>query len=195
VKGWYDEQFLAIQNDAHQMIPSGLKGIVIPDPDLVNKHRADFANGWVPVAYVGLDTMSGAAAAANYYKQKFNFDPVPAQLPLTRMNTLSLCYGTRSHCGVPIPISPAIGCGPDQNLPFIWFINRVWVKLESASKDKIMYRCVTRRDHLAAVTALGISTPATTRWRWLALDETTWAYCDVAGCCEANGNAVSMGWQ
>jgi len=195
VKGWYDEQFLAIKNDARQWIPSGLKGMVIPDPNLASKHEADFAAGWVPVAYVGLDTMSGATAAAKYYKQKFNFDPVHAQLPLSRMNTLSLCYGTRSHCGVPIPTNPAIGCGPDQKLPFIWFIRRVWVKLESASRDRVLYRCVTRRDNLAAVTALGISTPATTRWRWLALDETTWAYCDVAGCCETNGDGVSVGWQ
>lgn len=196
VKGWYDEQFLAIKNDAGEMIPSGLRGIVIPDPDLVTKHKSNFEqDGWVPVAYVGLETMSGGADAAKYYKQKFNFDPVPAQLPLTRMNMLSLCYGTRSHCHVPMPISPAIGCGPDQKLPFIWFINRVWVKLESASRDRVLYRCVTRRDHLAAVTALGISTPATTRWRWLALDETTWDYCDAAGCCETNGNGISAGWQ
>jgi Big-like domain-containing protein len=194
VKGWYDEQFLAIKRDG-QMVPSGLKGIVIPDPDLAAKHQADFANGWVPVAYVGLDATSAEPDAAKYYKEKFNFDAVPAQLPLTRMNMLSLCYGTRSHCRVPRPIfPPAKGCGPDQKLPFIWSIKRVWVKLESASKDKVMYRCVTRRDHLADVTAYGILTPATTRWRWLASDETTWDYCDVAGCCETNGDGVSVGW-
>jgi hypothetical protein len=42
-----------------------------------------------------------------------------------------------------------------------------------------MYRCVTRRDHKAEVSFI----PATARWRWLALDETTWTLCDV-GCCE-----------
>jgi hypothetical protein len=157
--------------------------------------KGNFEAGWVPVAYVGLDTMSGATDAARYYKKKFNFDPVPAQLPLTRMNRLSMCYGTRSHCRVPKPTNPNVGCQPDQKLPFIWSIKRVWVKLESPSEGTIMYRCVTRRDHSAAMTPPFTATPATTRWRWLALDETTWAYCDVAGCCETNGDGVSVGWQ
>jgi len=193
VKGWYDEQFLAVKDGSGQFVPSGLKGIVIPDPDLVSKHKGNFDQKWVHVAYVGLDTMTGAPEAAKYYKQKFNFDPVPAQLPLTHMNMLSMCYGTRSDCHVPSP-PPAEGCGPEQKLPFIWFIKRVWVRLDAPSGGRPMYRCVTRRDHAAGLPPNGTN-PATARFRWLALDETTWNYCEVAGCCEADGNQRSVGWQ
>lgn len=195
IKGWYDEQFLAVPGAGH-MIPSGAKGTVIPDPKLYERRKSDFSGGWVPVAHVAvaLDPAEGAGSAGNYYKQKFNFDPVPVQPSLTGMNTLSLCYGTRDHCNVPMPTPPAVGCGPETKPPFIWWIRRWWAKVESASHDKTMYRCVTRREHPAA-TSMGIQFAATTRWRWLANDETTWNYCEVAGCCESNGDAVSRGWQ
>ena len=139
--------FSAVSNDSGPTPSAGLRGTVIPDPHLADLTKGAFAAGWVRVAYVALERTSTGPDAASYYKQKFNFDLVPVHTSLAGMNTLSLCYGTRAHCGVPTPISPTVGCGPDTKLPFIWWVHRMWVKLESASKDKVMYRCVTRRDH------------------------------------------------
>jgi hypothetical protein len=196
IKGWYDQQFLAIPGDGGRMIPSAAMGTVIPDPGLDTVTKAMFSSGhWVAVAYVAIDPGTAGGAAATYYKHKFNFDPVAVQSSLARMNTLSLCYGTRDHCRVPKPTPPAVGCEAKQTSAFIWKVNRWWAKVESASHDKTMYRCVTRRDHLAALTSTGVKIPAATRWRWLANDETTWNYCDIAGCCQSNGDDVSRGWQ
>jgi hypothetical protein len=197
IKGWYDEQFLALPNGGGGAEPSAVKATIIPDPNLVSRHRSDYTGSWVRVAHVALLVGNGGTAAAAYYKQKFNFDAVPVNPSLTGMNKMWMCYGTRDECHVPAPPppappAPAAGCGPDKKLPFIWFIRRWWVKVESASGDKVMYRCVTRRDHLAATSAMQIVSPATARWRWIANDESTWNYCEVAGCCESNGDG--KGW-
>ena len=188
VKGWYDEQYLAVPGGPGQMVPSSARGTVIPDSDLAKRDSAAFVGRWVRVAHIAIDTVGATAGAAEYYKHKFNFDPVGVNTSLTGMNTLSLCYGTRDDCRVPKPPSGK-GCGPDTKPPFVWRIRRWWSRVDAAEGGRPMYRCVTRRAH-----DKGIDIPATTRWRWLALDETTWDWCPLQGCCESNGDAVSAGW-
>jgi hypothetical protein len=186
VKGWYDEQFLAVAGTDGKLVPSGLRAAVIPHPKLKTHTPNDFRGSWRQVAYIALDTAPGSATAAKHYKDKFNFDPAPVRASMDHMNSLSLCYGTRSDCQVPEP--PAgLGCGPDTRLPFTWRIKRWWARINAANGGNPMYQCVIRRDHQTAVTALGIEMPPTTRWRWLGRDDTTWDFCPAVGCCETRG--------
>ena len=186
VKGWYDEQFLAVAGPGGTLVPSGLRATVIPHQKLKTHTPNEFRGSWAQVAYIALDTAPGSATAAKHYKDKFNFDPAPVRATLDHMNSLSLCYGTRSDCQVPAP--PAgLGCGPDTKPPFIWRIKRWWARIDAANGGNPMYQCVTRRDHEAAVIALNIDMPPTTRWRWLGRDDTTWDFCPAVGCCETRG--------
>ncbi len=182
-KGWYDEQFLAIDNVAGAAAtPTRLRGTVIPHPNLQAWQPADFRNDaalpgkdWVPVAYVALGAVDADPKAAKYYKSKFGFDLVGVQAPLTTMNQLFLCFGTKDHCQVTGPDAPKC---PDRFL--LWPIRRWWTKIISA-QGEVRYKCTTRRDHSGA--PAGVTIPGTTRWRWLANDETVWEEC-AAGCCE-----------
>jgi hypothetical protein len=175
IKGWYDEQFLAVR-DGSGVKPSTVRGIVFPDTSLKSRSRTDYHRRWLPVAYVALSHPSP------YYVTKFNFDPVLAGAPLSAMNTLSFCYGTTADCfsrfGIPIPkfvcpqeLQPAGQATIPQGS---W-----WVKIEAASGSRRpMFKCAVRTDHSNA----NITIPPTSRWRWLADDETMWKEC-LEGCC------------
>lgn len=193
VKGWYDEQYLAFRKGTADLLPSRLKATTIPDPELKTRTEADYkTHTWYPVAHVGLDG-SDDTEAASYYKTKFNFDVVPVKPSLTGMNTISMCYGTRTECSVPTPQPPAVGCGPDSKPPFFLHVRRWWARIDPALGGRPKYRCVVRRDHQAALAALGIELPHTTRWRWQAADETHWEYCPF-GCCEVQDDSKSLAW-
>jgi hypothetical protein len=49
IKGWHDEQLLAIRTDAGVLVP-GVRAALIPDSNLVRRGEGDFLNQWVPVA-------------------------------------------------------------------------------------------------------------------------------------------------
>jgi hypothetical protein len=164
IKGWYDEQILA-----DSLNRPSIRGWVFPSPDLHERRLSDFDSpNWVLVAYVALERQS------DFYKARFNYDVVPPGAPLERMNKLFFCRGTMQGCGIPTG-SPAVTCGSD-----VWWPNpRMWVRIDAALGGRSMYRCIIRRGH----EDLRKDIPSTTRWRWLAHDETSWIECGH-GCCE-----------
>jgi hypothetical protein len=196
IKGWYDEQVLAYADGPGHAIPTSLRGTVIPDPGLDTANDAVFKKTprpWIPVAYVALapdvDPINGITAvgkpaseinglATAYYKKKFNFDTVRVRASLQALNQVSLCYGTRTMCGVPpLPGGPK-GCPSTRNM-FGVTKDRWWSKIVSAVKHDVVFKCITRRDH----SGMALRVPAAARWRWLADDETVWEDC-TQGCCE-----------
>jgi len=201
-KGWYDEQDLAMpgsQDDPgrpgkKRLIPSGIKGTIIPDPALGQKDSTDFVNPWTQAAYIALDVKSAKAGAVSYYETALNLRPARLNGDLKSLNQLAFCFGTREHCGVPSLDGPrAPRCGFQKSLSGWennWFgtpIARWWVRITAAplppgattNADTVRYKCVMRRGHEQVTEKI----PTTARWRWLLGDDTTWTEC-VQGCCE-----------
>lgn len=153
VKGWYDEQVLAVANADGSLRPSGVRGALVPAPGLGElDDTAAFQQRWVHVATAVLDGPSAE------YKRKLNFDQ--------GTNLVYLCHGNRSGC---IPVSTL---QPTCTSEGAW-----WQKTVSATGESA-FACVTFRDH----SGLGVRVPTTARWRWLANDESTWFSCPT-GCC------------
>ena len=186
-KGWYDRQELAIDDAAGHATPSGIIGTVFPDPNLGDFDLAKYGH-WTVIGYVALDVSNARAGAADHYKKKFNYDPVLPGSDLSKLNIISLCFGSRFTCGLPAA-PPGKGCGTDH----YFYPKHVWIKIKAAGSDRVMYRCGIRRDH-SGVGANARFVIPTARWRWLAADETIWEYCSAYGCCETAGNKMSEGW-
>lgn len=190
IKGWYDEQYLAVKNEAGAVVPSSVKGTIFPAPDLESRTTASYDHNWLPTAYVSLS--GGTPSELAFLRSRYNFDLLPAGLPLKSMNTMFLCHGTRGDCEVPMPpsgpLQPSVNCGLD-----VWPFDGTplkhwWIKtISPAHPATVMFSCVTRRDHKSETPWM----PGTTRWRWLAQDETTWMLCDV-GCCEKDHQPFAM---
>lgn len=190
IKGWYDEQYLAVENAAGAVVPSSVKGTIVPAPDLESRTVASYDHRWLPTAYVSLS--GGTSAELTFLRTRYNFDPLPVSASLPAMNTLYLCHGTREDCTVPLPpsgpLQPSVNCGLD-----VWPFDGTplkhwWIKtISPARPGTVMFHCVTRREHKSEVAWM----PGTTRWRWLAQDETTWMLCDV-GCCEKDNQPFAM---
>jgi hypothetical protein len=89
VKGWYDQQVLAVLSGDGRLTPSGVTGTIIPHPaldraELTNEHFRE----WRPAAYVYLDAP---------YKGKI------LTLP-QGLTELDLCFGTPATCDIdPVP--------------------------------------------------------------------------------------------
>lgn len=155
IKGWYDEQLLAIKDPITGVVrPSSILGTVFPDPGLDTLAFASFASGERLAALIMLSKDS-----ANYYKTKFNFLSHTAstpQIPYGKLNKLWIRDGIAgwnnkifSHMGV---------------------------------NDKT--RREVFRDHSADIATGNFVIPGSARWRWVRDDETVWKGCD-AGCCES----------
>jgi hypothetical protein len=186
IKGWHDEQILAAPaapGATEKLRPSGLRGTVIPAPDLGTQTKVSLTSPtappprWTLVAYVALRDLSGDTEALAYYRKKFGFEPVDVG-PLASLNQMHYCFGSQASCGIPETVS----CGG-------WFkgllnINRMWVKIV-APNGNVRHLCVTRRGH---PTFPGLI-PPTARWRWVIGDDTVWTYC-VQGCCQTEGGGT-----
>jgi len=177
IKGWYDQQFLATVSADGKTTPSRIRGTIFPDArlgddDTNGVFKIAHPGNWVPVAQVLLEapaTLTPAdAAVIKQYKDSLNFDATVAG---GRLNTISLCHGTKSDCIPPGSVSTVGPCDGDE----MW-----WAQIESThGPTDRMYRCVVRQAH----DHLGSPVPGTARWRWLASNEVTWKRCDN-GCCE-----------
>ncbi len=187
IKGWHDQQNLAMDNSGGEAIPSGIVAEVIPTPDLEKQARPQYHKTWLLTGYVYLDTTRARPGAVKSYKDKYNFDYTPPGLPLRRLNRIFHCFGTREDCKVP---EPGLNKGCDDMYKGV-ALEKMWVKHESTLGGKPSYRCGIRRQHPITTPLLSA---ATARWRWVALDETIWEFCAAMGCCETGGNKISEAW-
>jgi len=180
IKGWYDEQILAAPNDQdeNRLRPSGLRGTVIPAPDLdmyqdqasLSPNTAD-GEPWHLVAYVALRDLANDPEAQAHYMLGMGFEVAPMG-PLQGLNQMYYCYGTKEDCGV--ADSPC-----DNFLQSFFTIKRLFVKILAPSGATTI-RCITRRGHPPDPKVV-----ATARWRWFIGDDTIWTAC-VQGCCQTD---------
>ena len=164
IKGWYDEQQLAVPAAAGGVQPGAVHGVIIPNPVLGQLNQAtDFhptsSKPWVHVA---------TANVTGPYSSKLHLR--------NGDNKIYLCYGTAIECHVPGPVPT---CPPSAD-------GKWWAKIESPYwlwpfwlSHKATYRCVTQRPHPS------VKIPGTVRWRWTVDDETGWIRC-TNGCCQVN---------
>lgn len=155
VKGWYDEQYLAVQQGPN-LVPGAALGTIFPVGDLAAAVEADFDKTWRQVALVSLSVPSVE------YKEKYNFVQGPAPLG---QSAVSLCKGDVKAC---LPAAATVNTCDNQNDPW-------WAKIVSGPDTR--FRCVKRRQHP------GVSIPGAARWRWKVEDEGGWVRCPQ-GCCE-----------
>jgi hypothetical protein len=166
IKGWYDEQRLAIAQGG-TLVPGGSVGTIVPHPRL-GEFNAFYFREWRLAARVHIVPRS------EVYNTKFGY--TDGTIPST-MNQVFLCNGpwaTRCRRGND-PADPP-KCSKAMADP--WYAKIV----NNSGAPK--YKCVYRHDH----SGLGITIPGTARWRWLLRDETKWMRCDV-GCCQVDGES------
>jgi hypothetical protein len=181
IKGWYDEQVLAVPRKWwFGLEPGPVKGIVFPAPEAVGKPWTDYNGQWVPTAYVALNGTS------QRYKDVFNFDETPPNATFSQMNKLVFCFGKKAICKIPSPGTAnvkvskcVVDVGPLEE--------RWWLRIDAATSGRTIYRCVTRY----SLSNLPVPIPPTARWRWIADDETVWKEC-IQGCCEAESSTALM---
>ena len=202
IKGWYDEQFLAVVDDEGNTTPSLIRGRVFPALELDHVRTSDTsvsasATGvfvdWTVVAWIVLDTLPMAAPGGpallaggpsllrgqvGQYNTRLNFESrVDASTPVTRseLNRLEMCHGTSDECHVSKSAWPQLAsCSTDGQ----W-----WARVVAPS-ERLKYLCVTRRGHENLRGTFSV--PGTARWRWMASDEGVWNACGQ-GCCETLG--------
>jgi hypothetical protein len=206
IPGWYDRQRLAVPDTLGRAgrggargessigsRPSNIIGTVFPTPGLKSMDPKEIAFAtFKVVAHVALERASlptDPAAATRefaYYLKKFNYVPVAPNSVFAKMSTISLCYGLFGDCKVVDTEVLRNSCGGLAAVADGKVTPRWWARLDQpkGSTAHPIYRCVNQVDHSGAYT---VELWATTRWRWIVKDETTWDYC-IAGCCEVEGN-------
>jgi hypothetical protein len=187
IKGWYDEQILAVLDDDGRTVPGLIRGRVFPAAGI---ERASFST-WTLSALIVLDTVDLQAVAetlagrptpsraheARLYQEQMNLDSrvnSAASIAPEHLNTIELCKGSAEACGVDTRNIALHSCDTDPP----W-----WARIRSAG-GRVAYSCVTRREHLHALPQFPV--PPTARWRWRASDEGEWNACGQ-GCCETLG--------
>lgn len=169
IKGWYDQQYLAVRTADNRQWPTKILGTLYPDPglhDLLASPSGFPKDKWVRVAYVEIGVGTEGEAPTDeqaVYETKFGFG-------FGVTSTISYCLPTNqdpAKCpglGTP-PLCPGEG------------ERSYWAMIETPNKPP-RYRCVTYTNHWMQM-------PGVVRWRWLANDETTWVSCPN-GCCKVS---------
>ena len=173
IKGWYDEQRLAVHpagNPSGPLLPAPFRGTVVPDARLDSLDVDDFRDKWVPAARMSL------TANSVVYQAKYSLSQgkPPKGSPAMSMSQFELCREVSAGgCG-----STGLSCPEKYRQPdgSMWFGRVIPV---GAGEPK--YVCVDRHDH----SALGRHIPGTARWHWVREDEKLWVRCGE-GCCPAN---------
>jgi hypothetical protein len=167
VKGWYDEQRLAMTGGGGTLTPGSARGTVFPRPALGQLDVPDFNSTWVHVASTRLVGQHG-----KYYAQ-LGFREGTSAVFLCHGDWAS-CYRARYPTGrVPRPpVCETVSSDP-------W-----WAMVEREPKHRLetvrppVFRCVVRRPHPG-----DFEIPGVARWRWKETDDKVWVRCG-AGCCE-----------
>ncbi|MGH7523384.1 MAG: hypothetical protein ACREK8_03675, partial [Gemmatimonadales bacterium] len=173
VKGWYDEEYLAVDDGTNSgtIVPSGVVGTLVPDPDLATYSIAngDFdGQKWPTVATAYI------SEGPSNYATKLNLRP--ALVTSGPANVIALCKGDATTCGVPSSVDNTACFAKSSD---VWFGKPWYARIISARGDTA-YRCVIRRPHD------GVTIPGMARWHWKNDDQVGWIKCD-AGCCEVTG--------
>jgi hypothetical protein len=165
VKGWYDEQMLAVREPSWlpdwlswlaPVRPGGFTGTIVPDPGLDGMDRARF-DGWVRAGEVVVSQASPKYTASNFGPGALMSGASPRKVA-----TVFLCHG--DSCGNPIACH-----WKDPS-------DKWWARVEY--EGRVKYRCVNRVDHSGGDRPI----PGAARWFWEANDEKGWYGC-AAGCC------------
>lgn len=161
VKGWYDEQRLAVSAGTDDVQPGPVWGTIYPHPALGKLNTvAQFDRGWV---HVGNAVLHGWSST---YKSKLNF--------ANGTNRIYFCHGEWADCyRRGRPVLPVVPPAPTCAAP----ADRHWWARIIASDGNVAYKCVIYRQYS------GVEIPGTARWRWSPTDEQTWMRCP-SGCCE-----------
>jgi hypothetical protein len=180
VKGWYDEQRLALHNTNMGDSPAAFHGVAIPDTTLdAIDDTSGFEGKWISAAWatVGLPR----EVVDPKYETTFNFRPGDLADPTRpkRLSHVFMCQGRVEQC---FPkdsgATPPANCKDHPG----W-----WARIDSPdipgrTNAATTYACVGRVDH-REVHAPHI--PGTARWFWLKNDEKLWMRC-AEGCCTLN---------
>lgn len=172
VKGWYDEQFLAVPGTTSKLEPLGFLGTIVPDAELQDRRADDFEGVWVPAGVVSMEEQS------THYWDKLGLSPgsLPSMNDGANLTHVSLCWerGDKLCRFQPATEKPACAWDPVQDAERMWYAR----SQEPGPVARYRYKCVTRHDH----SSFGRPIPGTARWSWLEDDETQWWRCEQ-GCC------------
>jgi len=178
IKGWYDEQHLAVHTQNDRQWPTGLLATTFPDPELDALNKNAWPTGvWIPVARTWLRAepapIKGTAEVLqdelDMYRQKFNLEPGAY---ISDVNTVSFCAGDQQTC-----FKDQAASAPNCELSGQ---REYWARIVSVS-GRTQYRCVTYTPHKE----VGYRIPGVVRWRWLENDEKGWVSCP-SGCCQVD---------
>ena len=155
VKGWYDEQQLAITapSESHGLAPAGPRARLFPHAQLGEWNDPDDFENWRPVAYATV-----IEGSAGIYEEKLNLG--------TNVTTYDLIH--RDNGESPPPEIEPLTCPAGADGTWYMRLTRATI---------VKYGCVTQRPHPEAARL-----PGTVRWRWKVEDETMWVRCP-GGCC------------
>ena len=162
LKGWYDQQYLALPDPEHpeSLHPGPVLATYLPHRDLGGLKDSVFVN-WRVVGYIHLSEASPA------YKEKLNLE--------AGWNTVSLLKGESP--GNVVAVRDCRGAAQQSKDDEKHKLDPWWVKVE-APAGGASYFCSYRQTHPGPAQDL----PGIVRWRWLDDDETTWTRCP-GGCC------------
>ena len=180
VKGWYDEQRLAVPSSATMpfasatsLKPGAIIGTFVPMPDLGKDTGTPggsrYDTTWVRVATVGMTDTSAD------YLGKLNLVQSPVK---NAIDSVSLCYGKLRTCITNTAITPKCAAAKTPG-------TMQWWGMITNPTTSPAYFCVTRRGHESIP---GLHIPGIVRWRWAIKDETMWIRC-LEGCCEVEAGS------
>lgn len=166
IKGWYDEQRLAVRV-GNGLRPLQSVGTIVPDSALDDYSNTSFPKSrWVAAARVAVRPYHPT------YQAKLGIGPVPDSDIPNKMNRLELCNAAWGDCAAAAGDSPPQPTKNCTGATIDW-----WARMITPT-GTTKYFCVIRTAHTHALVG-------TARWRWLLQDETIWVRC-AEGCCQVN---------
>jgi len=179
IKGWYDQQHLAVDETNRGGRPGAVTGVLVPHESLGEWSVADFqpsdTSTWRVVAWQLMDEQ------VDKYADGFNWHRTGLGSPdEVSGNEIALCWGVN-----PADESepPEVVCRiPSSDIPTCtaWHgrTEDLWFARITNPDGVVAYRCVDRESH----SGLDFEIPGVVRFRWAVNDEKAWIRCGM-GCC------------